>query len=360
VFNKLTLKNIGSPSLKTYLAILALSASLVYAFASADTAASPAPVDLGSASSFAVLAGSGITNTGTTNISGTAGGDMGSHPTQAFTESEANPVITTGTKYKEAEEIVAVAKSALEAAYLDAAGRSPETTIATELGGATLTPAVYSTAAGTMGLTGILTLDGEGDPDAVFIFKMASTLITASASKIVFINEAQACNVFWQVGSSATFATNSIFAGHVLALTSITANTGATFEGQLLARNGAVTLDSNTIVNDLCVETVTETATSSPAPDPAPETTTTSPTSTTSPETATASPAPAPATEAEAVGPVPAPKNTEEAKALAPVTETETGGTLPRTDNSWILTFIVGIALLALGSSYLVLRRRRI
>lgn len=345
--NKLTLKNIGSPSLKTYLAIVALSGSLVYAFTSADTAASPTPVDLGSASSFAVLAGSGITNTGTTNISGTAGGDMGSYPTQAFTENAENPVITTGTKYREAEEIVAVAKSALEAAYLDAAGRSPETTIATELGEATLTPAVYSTAAGTMGLTGTLTLDGEGDPDAVFIFKMASTLITASASDIVFINEAQACNVFWQVGSSATFATNSIFAGHVLTLTTITANTGATFEGQLLARNGAVTLASNTIVNDLCVETVTETTTASPAPVPAPETTTTSP-------------APVPAPETEAAAPVPAPENTEVAKAPIPVTETESGGTLPRTDNSWVYTFIVGIALLTLGATYLVLRRRRI
>jgi LPXTG-motif cell wall-anchored protein len=270
---------------------------------------------------------------------------MGSYPTCTFTEDAANPVITTGTKYKDAEEIVAVAKSALDSAYLDAAGRSPETTIATELGGATLTPAVYSTAAGTMGLTGTLTLDGEGDPDAVFIFKMASTLSTASASEIVFINEAQACNVFWQVESSATFGANSIFAGHVLAFTTITANAGATFEGQLLARNGAVTLASNTIVNDLCVETVTETTTASPAPVPAPET-----------EAA----APVPAPETEAAAPVPAPENTEVAKEPIPVTETESGGTLPRTDNSWVLTFIVGITLLTLGTTYLVLRRRRI
>jgi type VI secretion system secreted protein VgrG len=115
----------------------------------------------------------------------------------------------------------------------------------------TLTSGVYKfdTAAQ---LTGELTLDAEGDPDAAFIFQIGSTLTTANASSIVLINEAQYCRVFWQVGSSATLGTDSSFIGHIFAMTSITATTGAEIQGQLLARTGAVTLDSNIITNGVC------------------------------------------------------------------------------------------------------------
>jgi hypothetical protein len=103
----------------------------------------------------------------------------------------------------------------------------------------------YDSAAGTFGITGTLTLDAQGNPNAVFIFKTSSTLITGGSSTIVLANGAQACNVFWQVGSSATLGANSTFKGTILAQTSATLTTGANVEGRVLARNGAVTLDSN-------------------------------------------------------------------------------------------------------------------
>lgn len=208
-----------------------------------------AAVPLGLTSNFAVLAGEGITNTGATTVSGTAGGDMGSSPTPSFTGEEL--VTTTGTKYLAGEAIVADAKDALVTAYDNAAGRTTTMTISDDLGGKTLVGGVY-TSATSLGLTGTLTLDGQNDSSTVFIFQAASTLTTASASDIVLINGAQACNVFWQVGSSAAFGDNSSFVGHVFALTSISALQGATFDGQLLARNGQVSLINNTITNDLC------------------------------------------------------------------------------------------------------------
>jgi type VI secretion system secreted protein VgrG len=110
-----------------------------------------------------------------------------------------------------------------------------------------------------------LTFDALGDPSAVFIIRAASTVITSSASTMTMVNGAQACNIFWQVGSSATLGTNSTFIGHIYALTSITATTGAKIYGQLLARNAAVTLDNNTIVNDACVTPVVTTTTTKPA-----------------------------------------------------------------------------------------------
>jgi len=147
------------------------------------------------------------------------------------------------------------AKTTLTTAYNVAAGRGAST-VATELGGQTLVPGVYDSAAGTFGITGTLTLNGGAND--VFIFKAASTLITAAgapglpASRVVLIGGAQPCNVFWQVGSSATLGTYSLFQGSILALTSITATTGATVNGRLLARNGAVTLDNNTITASAC------------------------------------------------------------------------------------------------------------
>ena len=226
--------------LMTMLVLLALPARAM--------AAQPT-VNLGTTSSFAVLAGSTITNTGPTTVDGNAGGSMGLDPGTSFPGQA--QVTLTGVVHL-ADSVASIAKHDLVTAYNDAAGRTPVTTIPTELGGRTLTPGVYDSSAGTFQITGTLTLDAQGDSDAVFIFKTASTLITASDSKVSLINSARPCRVFWKVGSSATLGTDSHFVGHIFALTSITANTGATVQGQLLARNGAVTLDTNIITNAIC------------------------------------------------------------------------------------------------------------
>ncbi len=213
--------------------------------------AAQAPVNLGTAGSFAVLAGSGITNTGPTTIVG----DVGTHPTPAQTGF--GSVTLTGTNHGD-DAVTQQAKIDLTTAYNEAAGRGPVTSVPTELGGSTLTPGVYGSP--TLGITGTLTLDTQGDPAAVFIFQASSTLITASSSRVVVLDGGDACNVFWQVGSSATLGSDSTLIGSVLALTSITATTGATIEGRLLAQNGAVTLDSNTITSQACDTTTTTTA----------------------------------------------------------------------------------------------------
>ena len=229
--------------------LLALLPAVVLAVPAMSLAAQPT-VDLGTTSSFAVLAGSTITNTGSTTINGDAGGDIGVSAGSAITGFP--PGTLTGTEHS--NDAVAIrAQTDLVTAYNDAAGRTPVITIPTELGGQTLTPGVYASNSGTFQITGTLTLDGQGESDPVFIFQTASTLITASDSNINPINNARYCRTFWRVGSSATLGTNSHFVGHIFALTSITANTGATVQGQLLARNGAVTLDTNTITNGICL-----------------------------------------------------------------------------------------------------------
>jgi hypothetical protein len=162
----------------------------------------------------------------------------------------------------------------LTTAYNDAAGRGAIVT-GTELGGTTKAPGAYSTASGTLEITGILTLDADGDEDAVFIFKAASTLVTATDSVVSLINGAKASNVFWQVGSSATIATRSIFKGTILAQASITVVTDATVEGRLLARVGAVTLDTNTITAPVAAIVITPTTglvTTEAAGEPGPNT----------------------------------------------------------------------------------------
>ena len=220
----------------------------------AKSKAAQPTVNLGTTSSFAVLAGETITNTGPTTING----DVGLHPGTAFT-GQASVTINGAVHLTDA--VALQAKNDLVTAYNDAAGRTPVTQIPTELGGTTLIPGTYASAAGTFQITGTLTLDAQGDPDGVFVFQTDSTLITASGSNVSLINSARFCRVFWKVGSSATLGTNSHFVGHIFALTSITATTGATVEGQLLARNGAVTLDTNTITNGFCADTPDATAT---------------------------------------------------------------------------------------------------
>src|SRR5680860_893355 len=239
--------------------LLPLLLTVMLVVPAAAMAAQP-PVDLGTTSSFAVLAGSTITNIGPTTINGDAGGDVGLYPDASFTGQSS--VTLTGTVHL-TDDVARVAKDDLVAAYDDAAGRTPVSRIPTELGGSTLLPGVSDSASGWLQITGTLTLDAQGDPNAVFVFKTASTLITASNSNVSLLNGARFCRVFWQVGSSATLGVNSHFVGHIFALTSITANTGATVQGQLLARNGAVTLDTNTITNGLCPTIATTTTTSS-------------------------------------------------------------------------------------------------
>ena len=220
------------------------TAALVLPIGNADAATTP--IALGTATNFAVLAGSGITNTGPTTING----DIGTFPTP--TETGRASIVLTGTDHA-GDAVTQQAKTDLTTAYNQAAGAGPATAVATELGGRTLTPGVYTSP--TLAITGTLYLDTQGDPSAVFVFQSSSTLITASASSVVVLNSPTACNVFWQVGSSATLGTNSSFLGSILAETSITATTQASIRGRLLARNGATTLDTNTIIPVACTPT---------------------------------------------------------------------------------------------------------
>jgi len=220
-----------------------------------DASAAPVAVGLGAAGSFAVLAGTGITNTGPTVITG----DIGTFPTASITGLTSMTV--SGTNHA-GDSVTQGAKTDLTTAYTSAAGQGPTTAIAADLVGQTLKAGVYNSASA-VGLSGVLTLDAAGDPGAVWVFQAGSTLITASGSKVVLLNGAQACHVYWQVGSSATLGTNSTFTGTVLALTSISLQTGATVDGRVLASNGAVTLDSNTITRSAC-----STATSAPTASP--------------------------------------------------------------------------------------------
>lgn len=193
---------------------------------------------------FSVLAGSAVTNTGSTTVNG----DVGIYPGTSVTGFP--PGLASGT-IDIADSAATQAQAALTAGYLDAAGRSGGKSVSGDLVGQTLTTGVYKSTS-SLALSGDVTLDAKGDPSAVFIFQIASTLTTGSGSHVILTNGASACNVFWQVGSSATLGTNSIFKGNILALTSITVTTGVNLEGRALARNGAVTLDSNVITGCTC------------------------------------------------------------------------------------------------------------
>ena len=160
------------------------------------------------------------------------------------------PELASGA-IRSADSAAAQAQVALTSGYVDATGRTGGTPVAGDLVGQTLTAGVY-TSRSSLAESGDITLDAQGNPNAVFIFQVASTLTTGSGSHIILANGAKACNVFWQVGSSATLGTNSVFKGNILALTSITITTGVNLEGRALARNGAVTLDTDIITGCTC------------------------------------------------------------------------------------------------------------
>jgi Ice-binding-like len=234
-------------------------ATLALVGSGSPASAAQAQVGLGTATSFAVLGGSTVTNTGPTTISG----DVGLAPGNAVVGFP--PGLVTGGSIHAADAVALQAQNDLTTAFNDAAGRGPvidETGV--DLGGQTLLPGVYN-ASTSMALTGTVTLDGLGDPAAVFIFQAGSTLISASNATVSLVGAAQPCNVFWQVGSSATIGTNTTFVGSVLALTSITMQTGASIQGRLLARNGQVALDTNVINRPSCAA-VPPPATATPTP----------------------------------------------------------------------------------------------
>jgi hypothetical protein len=222
-----------------------LAADFTWSFTTAASAC-PAPIGTGSACGFGILAATpSVTNVGPTNVTA----DIGIWPAASIVGFP--PGTLTGTKHT-ADAVAQTAQGDLTTAYNAAAGAAGGAALTADIGGQTLPPGVYK-ATTTLGITGILTLDGKGDPNSAWIFQVGSALTTAAgspsapASQVNLIGGAQAKNVVWQIGSSATLGTYSTLQGTIMAQASITLGTGATLNGRALARTGAVTLDSNPV-----------------------------------------------------------------------------------------------------------------
>ena len=204
---------------------------------------------LGTSQSFGVLGASAVTNTGPTTVTG----DLGVSPGTSITGFP--PGSVTGVIHM-TDAVASQAQADTTTAYNALAGMACNTVLTgQDLGGLTLTPGVYCFTSSAQ-LTGMLTLNAQGDPNAVFVFQIATALTTASNSSVQVINSGQSCNVFWQIGSSATLGTNTNFIGSIIALASVTLNTGATLTGRALARTGAVTMDTNAITATFCRPTI--------------------------------------------------------------------------------------------------------
>jgi len=230
-----------SPPVRLFVLLTAVCLS---GFAAPAAGAAQPPVGLGTAATYAVLSGSAVTNTGPSTLNG----DLGVSPGTSVT---GFPPGTVNGATHVADAAAAQAQADTTTAYNDAAGRTPASAVSGDLGNRVLAPGVYKSAS-SLGLTGTLTLDGENNAGSVFIIQVSSALTTASGSRVSLINGAQACNVFWQIGSSATLGSSSVFAGDILAMTSVSLNDGVTVNGRTLARNGAVTLINDTVTTATC------------------------------------------------------------------------------------------------------------
>jgi ice-binding like protein len=214
---------------------LALGALLL-----ASSGASAQGPSLGAARDFAVLGGSTVTNAGLSTIDG----DVGVSPGTAITGFP--PGIVTGTIHA-GDALAFQAQSDVTLAYDELTASVCDVVLTgMDLGGLTLTPGVYCFSASAP-LNGAVTLDGQGNPDAVFVFQIGSTLLAALGSSVQLVNGAQPDNVFWQVGSSATLSGGVAFKGNVIALSSITLSIGSSLDGRALARTGAVTMDTSSV-----------------------------------------------------------------------------------------------------------------
>ena len=238
----------SSPNRRTRGRGAALAAGVGLAVAALPAGAQAAPVNLATAAPFVALAGSTVTNTGPSVLNG----DLGVAPGTALVGFGLPAVVNGATHDNDA--VAAQAQSDLTTAYDVAAGQPvlPANDLTgTDLGNRTLKAGAYRYTSSAQ-LTGPLTLDAEGDPNAQFVFEIASTLTTASASSVVLLNGASPCNVYWQVGSSATLGSSTAFAGNVMALQSIALNDAVNVRGRMLARNGALTLINDVIDGSMC------------------------------------------------------------------------------------------------------------
>jgi len=227
-------------------------AGLALLVAVASSAQAATAVGLGTADPFVVLSGTGgITNTGPTTLNG----DIGNFPNPSGAYGGALTI--NGTDHA-GDGVTQTAKLDLVTAFNSAAGQGPTIPVSADLGGQTLVPGVYNQAA-TMNLSAPvpLTLDAAGNPSAVWVFQATSDLIVGSGASMNLINGAQACNVYWVVTSSASIGTGANFIGTIMALTSITLDTGATVQGRVLAQTGDVTMDTNTITRPVCAAPTT-------------------------------------------------------------------------------------------------------
>jgi hypothetical protein len=260
---------LGTRALRGLVLSVPLLAASLFIGAPAANAASPAPVNLGTADPFAILAGTpNITNVPPSVITG----NVGLSPASAATSTVACSDLTGTSKFYSVTSaggaagppcqvvdpvLLTGAKGDLTNAFTDVMNRVVTNTVPTELGGHTYAPGVYDSSSTTFGITagaGPLILDAQGNPNAVFIFEMNSGstgLTVGPASQVQLTGSAQACNVFWRV-TTASIDTTAVFKGTILALTSITVNKGANIEGRLLARNGTVTLIQDTITRSAC------------------------------------------------------------------------------------------------------------